>query len=83
MTCASSYTYVPHAINLYKVNVEALTELTKYVYNVTSTTPAVQGTLFTFTQYASQGFRANSDAKMAAKGRVGSVFPYREPTVFV
>ncbi|KAF2008706.1 FAD-binding domain-containing protein [Aaosphaeria arxii CBS 175.79] len=83
MTCASSYTYVPHAINLYDINVEALSELTKHVYNVTSTTPAVQGTLFTFTQYASQGFRANSDANMTAKGRVGSSFPYREPTVFV
>lgn len=83
MTCASSYTYVPHAINLYNINVQALSDLTKYVYDTASTTPAVQGTLFTFTQYASQGFAAHTDEKQAAKGRVGSSFPYREPTVFV
>ncbi|PVH93921.1 FAD-binding domain-containing protein [Periconia macrospinosa] len=82
ITSAISFTNVPHAVNLYSISVKALAELTKHLYNVASTNPAVQGTLVTFTQYANQGFRDNSDGKMAARGRVGSAFPYRQPTVY-
>ncbi|KAF2816389.1 FAD-binding domain-containing protein [Mytilinidion resinicola] len=65
---------VPHAVNLYQVDIEGLTAAVEYLNDTIPNTPALKGTVFALTQYSTYGFQQHTPDS--------SAFPYRDVIIF-
>lgn len=68
--CLGRTTLIPHSLNLYEVDVEALGAAIDFLNETLATTPALQTFLITFNQYATHGFQLHD--------KKSSAFPYRD-----
>lgn len=72
--CGKSTTVIPHAVNLYQIDVQALSKAVDYVNDTVPRVPALQSFVIAFTQYAQEGFRAGN--------RTESAFPCRDVVMY-
>ena len=70
-SCAlTNITYIPYSLNLYQIDIEGMIDAVRVLTDAITTTPALQASLISFTQYANYGFQLHSSES--------SVFPYRD-----
>ncbi|KJZ75227.1 hypothetical protein HIM_05421 [Hirsutella minnesotensis 3608] len=72
--CRPGISYVPYAVNLYKIDVPNLISVVNYMHDAMRADPAVQTAIIAWAQYAPYGFRRHTDAS--------SAFPHRDALVF-
>jgi hypothetical protein len=74
--CAmASLTYIPHSLNLYQIDVSGLSAAVNLLNQSITQTPALQGLLAVFTQYAPYGFQLHPQNS--------SSFPHRDVISYV
>ncbi|KAL3250621.1 hypothetical protein ABHI18_011094 [Aspergillus niger] len=66
---------IPYSLNLYEIDVEALTAAIQCFNDAVASTPALQNIQISFTQYAQYGFQQHLQNS--------SSFPYRDVAMFV
>ncbi|TVY94171.1 FAD-linked oxidoreductase [Lachnellula willkommii] len=67
--------FIPYSLNLYQIDVEALTAAINFLNHSIATTPALQAFLVSFTQFSPYGFQLYAESS--------SSFPFRDVVSYV